>query len=199
MKITQNELIRLGACQPGLDRFRKQTNDTDQPVEIISLIGGRNTTADMLWLAETLLKQGYDAELQFKTLVERCMIAAMHDIMTESDVVRGLWRSKIHNIIRFMEVGLYVELRVELERFYIEVHGKLRDADDCDATRQIRGVRKLVADIYHFTKPHPSSPINIQMTDTVKTVLKYFFVSIDGVFIDVEHDTEHKTLTHNKA
>ncbi|MFT6347099.1 MAG: hypothetical protein ACJAYB_000080 [Psychromonas sp.] len=49
--ITKKQLVDLGACKPGFDRFIAQTGNTDQPVEIFSLIGGKNTTADFLWLA----------------------------------------------------------------------------------------------------------------------------------------------------
>ena len=51
MKITKEELIELGACEEGLDRFIIQTNDTDEPVEASSLVGGENIYSDLLWLA----------------------------------------------------------------------------------------------------------------------------------------------------
>ena len=51
MKITKAELIELGACEEGLDRFITQTNDTDEPVEVSSLVGGENIYSDLLWLA----------------------------------------------------------------------------------------------------------------------------------------------------
>ncbi|MFT6347055.1 MAG: hypothetical protein ACJAYB_000036 [Psychromonas sp.] len=57
MKITQQQLVDLGACKPGFDRFIEQTGNTDQPVKILNLIGGKNTTDDLLWFAgETLPK-----------------------------------------------------------------------------------------------------------------------------------------------
>lgn len=51
MKITKSELIEMGACQPGLKRFIKQTKGTNDAVEVSSLIGGENTYSDFLWLA----------------------------------------------------------------------------------------------------------------------------------------------------
>ena len=52
--ITKAELIELDACEIGLDRFIRETKNTDEPVEILSLIGGENTTEDLLWLAVRL-------------------------------------------------------------------------------------------------------------------------------------------------
>lgn len=51
MKITKAELIELNACQSGLNRFITQTNNTDDPVEVSTLVGGKNTISDLLWLA----------------------------------------------------------------------------------------------------------------------------------------------------
>ena len=51
MKITKAELIELKACEDGLDRFIAQTNNTDEPVEVSSLVGGEVTYSDLLWLA----------------------------------------------------------------------------------------------------------------------------------------------------
>jgi hypothetical protein len=51
MKITKQQLIELNACERGLERFIEQTDDTDKPVEIVSLIGGENTIGDLTWLA----------------------------------------------------------------------------------------------------------------------------------------------------
>lgn len=55
MKITLQELVELNACQEGLKRFVQQTNGTDEPVDVISLIGGLNTHSDLLWLADKKL------------------------------------------------------------------------------------------------------------------------------------------------
>ena len=57
MKITKQELKNFGACQEGFKRFIIQTNNTDEPVEVISLIGGENTVSDLLWLAGKILSK----------------------------------------------------------------------------------------------------------------------------------------------
>lgn len=51
MKITKQELTDLNACEAGLERFIQQTNDTDEPVDVASLVGGLNTCRDAVWLA----------------------------------------------------------------------------------------------------------------------------------------------------
>ena len=40
MKITKQELKDMGACTGGLERFITQTNNTDDAVEVASLVGG---------------------------------------------------------------------------------------------------------------------------------------------------------------
>lgn len=55
MKITKQELIEMRACKDGLNRFIAQTNDTSEPVEASSLIGGENTREDLIWLASKKL------------------------------------------------------------------------------------------------------------------------------------------------
>lgn len=57
MKITKQELKNFGACQEGFKRFIIQTNNTDEPVEIVSLIGGENTVSDLLRLAGEILSK----------------------------------------------------------------------------------------------------------------------------------------------
>lgn len=58
MKITKAELIEMGACAGGLKRFMQQTGNTDKAVDVSTLIGGLNTTSDLLWLAgKTLPKE----------------------------------------------------------------------------------------------------------------------------------------------
>ena len=57
VKITKQELKNFGACQEGFKRFIIQTNNTDEPVGIISLIGGENTVSDLLWLAGKILSK----------------------------------------------------------------------------------------------------------------------------------------------
>ena len=55
MKITKAELIERRVCKNGLKRFVKQTNNTREPVEVVSLIGGENTLLDFMWLACEML------------------------------------------------------------------------------------------------------------------------------------------------
>lgn len=58
MKISKKQLIEMGACQDVLSRFIEQTGNTDEPVGVLSLIGGKNITSDLIWLAgETLPKE----------------------------------------------------------------------------------------------------------------------------------------------
>lgn len=51
MKITKKELIEMGACSDGLKRFIAQTGNTDEAVEVSSLVGGENKYSDLVWLA----------------------------------------------------------------------------------------------------------------------------------------------------
>ena len=55
MKISKQQLIDMRACKSGLERIVEQTNNTDEPVEIASLINGKNNYYDLLWLASKLL------------------------------------------------------------------------------------------------------------------------------------------------
>lgn len=55
MKISKQELIEMGACKSGLERFIEQTNDTDKAVDVADLVGGLNTYSDLLWLADKKL------------------------------------------------------------------------------------------------------------------------------------------------
>ena len=58
MKISKSQLVSMNACIDGLERFIAQTNNTNEPVEVLSLIGGKNTISDLAWLAgETLPKE----------------------------------------------------------------------------------------------------------------------------------------------
>lgn len=58
MKITKQQLVEMDACKEGLYRFIEQTNNTDEPVNVLSLIGGKNKAEDLLWLAgKTLPKE----------------------------------------------------------------------------------------------------------------------------------------------
>ena len=52
MFITLHELVKMNACKEGVERFIAQTGANDhEPVNVLSLIGGKNTTSDLLWLA----------------------------------------------------------------------------------------------------------------------------------------------------
>ncbi len=52
MNITLSELVGMRACVGGVERFIEQTGAKDhQPVDVVSLVGGKNTTSDLLWLA----------------------------------------------------------------------------------------------------------------------------------------------------
>ena len=55
MKISKSKLIKMNACIAGLERFIEQTNNTDKQVDVASLVGGRNTYGDFLWLASKTL------------------------------------------------------------------------------------------------------------------------------------------------
>ena len=58
MKISKQQLIDMKACEDVLERFIEQTNNTDELVDVLSLIGGKNTVYDLVWLAgETLPKE----------------------------------------------------------------------------------------------------------------------------------------------
>lgn len=51
MKITKQQLIELSACEDGLARFIEQTKNTDELVDVASLVDGVNITSDLVWLA----------------------------------------------------------------------------------------------------------------------------------------------------
>ena len=51
MKISKAELVKLSACGDGLRRFIKQTNGSEESIEVADLVGGENTCGDLLWLA----------------------------------------------------------------------------------------------------------------------------------------------------
>lgn len=55
MKISKQELKDFGACQEGFKRFIVQTNNIDEPVDVVRLVGGENTISDLLWLAGKIL------------------------------------------------------------------------------------------------------------------------------------------------
>ena len=41
----------MNACNGVLERFIEQTNNTDDRVDVASLVGGKNSYSDLLWLA----------------------------------------------------------------------------------------------------------------------------------------------------
>jgi len=55
MKISYDELVQMDACSSGLERFEQQVGGSREPVDVLSLIGGVNTTSDLLWLATLLM------------------------------------------------------------------------------------------------------------------------------------------------
>lgn len=75
MLITKKELVEMGACRGGLNRFIKQTNNTDKPVEVVSLIGGENTLWDLLWLAANKVP-GYTLQ----SLARTCALSNLEQI-----------------------------------------------------------------------------------------------------------------------
>ena len=52
MKITKQQLIDFKAREEGLKRFINQTDNTNEPVLISSLVGGENTIDDLIWIAD---------------------------------------------------------------------------------------------------------------------------------------------------
>lgn len=56
MKISKQDLIDMYACDCLVNRFTKQTGNNNDPVDIVSLIGGENTYSDLLWIAGELLE-----------------------------------------------------------------------------------------------------------------------------------------------
>lgn len=50
MEISKSELIEMKADKAMLDRFIEQTNNTNDSVEVSSLVGGVSTLGDLLWL-----------------------------------------------------------------------------------------------------------------------------------------------------
>ena len=52
--ISKAELTRMKACKSVLERFIKQTNNTDDAVLVSDLFDGENTLSDLIWLARRL-------------------------------------------------------------------------------------------------------------------------------------------------
>ena len=51
IKITIQQLIQLGTDDAVLNAFIEQTNDTDKPVDLASLVGGKIPIEDLAWLS----------------------------------------------------------------------------------------------------------------------------------------------------
>lgn len=51
MLISRQQLTDMGASSDIVKRFKRQTGNTDKPVEVATLVGGKNTYSDLLWLA----------------------------------------------------------------------------------------------------------------------------------------------------
>lgn len=66
MKTSYNELIEMCACEDGLERFEQQVGGSHEPVDVLSLIGGVNTTSDLLWLAGKRLPKARIVEFAIK-------------------------------------------------------------------------------------------------------------------------------------
>lgn len=57
MKISKQELLAMGAKQSLIDIFIKQTHGIDSHVDVGSLVGGKSTYRDLLWLADKKLNK----------------------------------------------------------------------------------------------------------------------------------------------
>ena len=92
--VTKAELFNMGACVSGLGRFIEQTNDTKDPVLITSLIGGKNTVADFIWLAEKLYG------------VERVIEFACETAITKIELIKPFCSEEEYRIIEeFLSTG----------------------------------------------------------------------------------------------
>lgn len=60
--ISLSELIGLQACSEGLARYKRQTNNSSEPVEIASLFGGVNHLSDLVWLADRIVSKESKAQ-----------------------------------------------------------------------------------------------------------------------------------------
>lgn len=59
MKISKAELLSLNACSGGYQRFVEQTHYTNEPVDLVTLIGGKNKISDFVWLINVKHSQGH--------------------------------------------------------------------------------------------------------------------------------------------
>ena len=83
MLITKAELIALNACAGGIERFTEQTDGTAEPVEVSSLIGGKNTYGDLAWLASNKLPR--EKVLKFAKDVALINVELIKPYSKESD------------------------------------------------------------------------------------------------------------------
>ena len=107
MLITKRELINLNACPDGLERFIEQTNNRDDPEKVVSLIGGKNTYSDFLWLAgkklskEKIVKFACNCALINVALIKpytskyKLIINFLKNPMTEKAVARAVARAAV--------------------------------------------------------------------------------------------------------
>lgn len=56
MKITITQIYNFKPCQAGIERLNKQLRGfpQDKPFDILDLIGGENTRADIYWLLDKM-------------------------------------------------------------------------------------------------------------------------------------------------
>jgi len=106
--ITKQQLIDWRACDEGLQKFIKQTNNTDDPVSIVSLIGGENKIDDIGWLAREL---GLTNQLRWfalkcarlvehlSTEAKECNDASERYLIDKSDKNREVLHDARHNAI----------------------------------------------------------------------------------------------------
>lgn len=71
MKITRIELLDMGACINGVRRFARQTDYSDAPIEVASLVGGDNLNSDFIWF----LNKMYGSEIIVKLACEITLLA----------------------------------------------------------------------------------------------------------------------------
>jgi len=80
MKISKSELIEMDACELGLKRFIEQTNNTEDSVEVTSLVGGLNTHEDLLWLASKKIPKRRIVRFAYD-----CALIVAHHIKPHTD------------------------------------------------------------------------------------------------------------------
>lgn len=58
MKISLQQLHDMQACQEGIARFKRHTSNTQEPVDVATLVSKYHTYLDLLWLAEATVSPG---------------------------------------------------------------------------------------------------------------------------------------------